>query len=265
MRWSDEIRIETPEQIDVQLEVAGLGSRFVAQVIDWVLKWGLLALLALLVAVVLSLLGAGVERHFSSILLRALLVFFFYVFLLGFDIYFELRHNGQTPGKKHAGIRVVREGGGPVDFQAVCVRNLLGMADFLPSFYALGALLILVTPRGQRLGDLAAGTVVIRERAFTPPVDLDKEIDQLARPELTFTAEQLQACQAEDRHVLRSFFQRYAEMEPEPRSRLAFRLVEAFLTKMGCDPAEPIVDSEDAEQFLASLYRDLESWTRNGQ
>lgn len=263
MQWNDEIRIETPEQIDVQLEIAGLGSRFVAQLYDWLIKWGLVVVIGLLILVVLALLGAPLDSMPSKLAL-AVLVVVFYFFLLGFDIYFELRHNGRTPGKKRAGIRVVRQAGGPLDFQAACVRNLLGMADFLPSAYLLGALLILLSPRGQRLGDLAAGTIVIRERAVAPPDALEDEIEGLASKDIAFSAEQLRSCVADDRHLLRSYFQRYRQLEPSARSRLAFRLTESFLQRLAYEPPTPIVDSSEAEALLASLYRDLRNWSRAG-
>jgi uncharacterized RDD family membrane protein YckC len=263
MQWADEIRIETPEQIDVQLEVAGLGSRFVAQLIDWLFKWGILLGVSLLVLVLLTvlevpLLGGGVH-----VALLALLVALYYAFLLGFDIYFEVRHNGQTPGKRVAGIRVVREGGGPVDFQAACVRNLLGMADFLPLFYMLGSVLILLNRRGQRLGDLAAGTIVLRERSLAAPREVKDEVAELASEEFVFTAEQLAACSGGDREVLRSFFERRPQLEHSAREQLAVRLAATFCAKTACT-ASTVDDGETAEIFLACLYRDLDNWKRHG-
>src|SRR5438445_739901 len=161
MQWTDDIRIETPEQIDLSLEIAGLGSRFVTRVLDWLIKWCILLVGAFLVIAALALLGVDLSR-ISPITLIMFAAALAYAFLLGFDIYYEVRHNGQTPGKKFVGIRVLREGGAPVDFRSACVRNLLGTADFLPMFYLLGGLIMLLSPRGQRLGDMAAGTIVIR-------------------------------------------------------------------------------------------------------
>lgn len=265
MRWSDDVNIETPEQIDVQLEIAGLGSRFVAKLYDWLVKWGMLAVIGVVIALAAALLGASFSSATPPMMLIALLVALFYAFLLGFDLFFELRHNGQTPGKKLAGIRVVREGGGPIDFRSSSIRNLLGLADFLPSFYFLGALIALLTARNQRLGDLAAGTIVIRERAFQPPVELEEEIARLGDEQFTFTADQLKTCLPADRHLLRSYFQRQQDMEPGPRMQLALKLAEKFLVRMAYPSTEPIQDGLQASAFLASLYRDLESWAREGR
>lgn len=261
MAWAEDVKIETPELVEVNLEVAGLGSRFVAQIIDWCVKWGILLLLVLLVAIPVSLLGAAGQFRTGSILLLALIIGLFYFFLLGFDIYYEVRRNGQTPGKRLAGIRVIREGGAPLDFPSACIRNLLGLADFLPMFYMLGGLLILLTPRGQRLGDLAAGTIVVRERASEPPADLQAAIADLASGEFVFTQQQLAACSPSDRHILRSFLLRYNEMKPLPRSQLAQRLADTFEKKMAYHHSAPF----EAEIFLITLYRDLENWARNGR
>jgi uncharacterized RDD family membrane protein YckC len=263
MHWSDEVHIETPEQIEVSLEVAGIGSRFVAQVVDWLIKWSILLVVVVVALVAAGLLGVALSDNTLSYLLAALVIALFYAFLLAFDIYFEVRHNGQTPGKKLAGIRVLREGGAPLDFRSACVRNLLGMADFLPVFYLLGGFLVMVSSRGQRLGDMAAGTIVIRERTLQPPTELNATIQKFASEEFQFTADHLSACSAEDRFILRSFFQRAEEMEERPREQLALRLTNAFLQKLAYQPDEPIADGFRAETFLASLYRDLDNWTKN--
>jgi uncharacterized RDD family membrane protein YckC len=265
MEWADELRIETPEQIEVELEVAGVGSRLVAQLLDWLIKWGILlgvSLVALVAAGLLGLTGAGKA---VQVFLGAVVVALYYTFLLGFDIYFEVRHNGQTPGKKAAGIRVLREGGAALDFQTAAIRNLLGLADFLPFLYLLGALLILLNRRGQRLGDMAAGTVVIRERAAGPPVELMEEVQRLASEDFTFRPEHLVVCTADDRYVLKSYFQRRSELARKPRYQLACRLAEQLCKKTGYDLKERFVDGERAEVFLASLQRDLKSWEQNNR
>lgn len=262
MQWTDEVRIETPEQIEVSLEVAGIGSRFVAQVLDWLIKWSILFVVAVLASIAGGMLGVVLDNKTISYLLAALVIALFYAFQLAFDIYFEVRHNGQTPGKKIAGIRVLREGGAPLDFRSACVRNLLGLADFLPVFYLFGGFLILLSSRSQRLGDMAAGTIVIRERTVQPPTELHEMIQKYASEEFHFTAEHLSACSPNDRFLLRSFFQRAEDMKERPREQLALRLTDIFLQKLAYQTATPIVDDFGAETFLASLYRDLEDWAK---
>jgi len=263
MRWTDEMRIETPEQIEVDLELAGLGSRFVAQLIDWFWKLFATAILALLCVVVLGVLGAGrlVER--PSALLLAVVVAVVYVLWLGYGIYFELRWNGQTPGKRAAGIRVIQVGGAPLDFRAACVRNLLAVADFLPVFHILGAVLILLTERRQRLGDMAAGTVVTRERADPLGADPAEDLTAYATAEYAFTPAHLALLTPADRSLIREFLRRHKGMEHRSWQRLACKLAATFGEKTGYPLGTETTDGEAARAFLASLLRDFEALLRH--
>ncbi len=264
MQWADDVRIETPEQIDVSLEVAGLGSRFMAQVIDWAIKVGGALVLVVVAALFLALLGIALHERAVLTYLGAIGGAILYFLFLTYDVYFEVRHDGRTPGKKVAGIRVIRENGSPVDVRSACIRFFLAFADFLPIFHLLGGLLVLVSARGQRLGDMAAGTLVIRERCREKPVDPTKEVERLVSDEFTFSGEQLAACTPNDRNVLRSFFQRYHELQPRPRQLLALRLADEFTRKTDYQQPHGFLDWPTAESFLATLYRDLEARARMG-
>jgi hypothetical protein len=124
---------------------------------------------------------------------------------------------------------------------------------------------VLLTPRGQRLGDMAAGTIVIRERALEAPREPTKEIDRLATPDFSFTGAQLAACSPNDRHILRSFFQRYQQLEAGSREKLARRLADEFIRKTCYQPI-PAMDGRLApDRFLACLYRDMETDARQGR
>jgi uncharacterized RDD family membrane protein YckC len=262
MHGPDEFRIETPEQIDLALEPAGLGSRFVALVLDLLLWFAVLVLVSLVVG---GLVGLTLPADTALSLLLPLLSALGFLLMVGYNVYFEVRRNGQTPGKWVAGIRVRRDGGGPVDFTASCVRNVLRAADLLPGFYLLGAAVAGLSARRQRIGDLAAGTVVIRERVAEVPEDLARVIEKLASAEVTFTPEQVAACAAADRHVLRSFFRRQRDLDPQARLQLATRLAENFAAKTGYQPPDPLTQGDRPLVFLASLYRDLESWATHGR
>jgi uncharacterized RDD family membrane protein YckC len=264
MQWTDEIRLETPEQIGVDLELAGLGTRFLARMVDWLLK--LAVSVVLVVAVGIPLLLAGGVGGFEAVgaFAAALVITLGYLLWLGYDVFCEARYNGQTVGKWVAGIRVIRDSGAPLDFQAAGVRNLLRFGDFLPGVYLFGAFLILVTARRQRLGDLAAGTIVVRERVEEAPEETAAVIQKYASPEYVFSASQLSACTANDRNVLRSFFQRLDQLEGPNRAELARKLAFVMLAKTGYAPEYPIVTGKQAAVFLASLFRDLEQQARRG-
>ncbi len=263
MEWTDHVSIETPEQIDVSLEIAGLGSRFVACVVDWLIK-AIFILALVVLGLILTALVASSGVPFGVTLFLALLVTLYFLFSVGYKIYFEVCRNGQTPGKKFAGIRVIRAGGGPVDFITSGIRNLLALGDVVPLFYLVDGFFVLITKKGQRLGDMAAGTIVIRERLEEAPRDESKQVETWASAEVAFTAEQLAGCQPEDRHILRSFFQRFATLRERPRRQLALRLAAEFARKTAYQPAVPLDSGEQAMTFLASLYRDLEKLARHG-
>jgi uncharacterized RDD family membrane protein YckC len=257
------MRIETPEQIGVDLELAGLGSRFLAQLADWF--WKILLSLVLLGIGLLFMVLAGATNPFenASPLFIASIVTALYLVWLGYGIFFELRWNGQTPGKQSAQIRVIRQGGAPIDVQAAAVRNLLAVADFLPAFHMLGALLILLTPNRQRLGDLAAGTIVVRERVVRTGPDEVEHLIEHASEEFAFTAEQLAAVVPSDIAIIRSFLQRYKSMDRPSRERLGLEIAERLQRKTGSSPGDDLLDGGAARTYLASLLRDWEQYRRH--
>ncbi len=149
MRRELEYVVTTPEQVYFRYELAGPVERACA----WLVDAG--CLLALLLAVVSALAAGG-----------ALVVPLIYVgmFLVqwGYFLFFEWRWNGATPGKRLMGLRVIQESGVRCSTERLVLRNFLRVVDALPFLYVVGGLCTLVTRRGQRIGDLAAGTLVVR-------------------------------------------------------------------------------------------------------
>jgi uncharacterized RDD family membrane protein YckC len=161
----EELVVATPERVSFRLETAGLGSRFVAQLIDGA------ALSGIVIAVGLASAGLGVLTRNA---LLATLVFVL-LGLLGAWAYLivpEALWAGKSLGKLALGLRVVDAQGGPITAGQAIVRNLLRIVDFLPVYYAVGAIAIFVSSRNQRLGDMVAGTVVVRDRAAVRLADL---------------------------------------------------------------------------------------------
>jgi uncharacterized RDD family membrane protein YckC len=158
--YEDRISVATPEGVDLEVTLAGVGSRFVAGVIDQLLRWAVLLALVALLAVLEATTGAD---GFSGAGVVVLIVAIFLV-QFGYDVVFETRAAGRTPGKRWTGLRVVKIGGAPVGFVTSALRNILRIVDSLPGFYLVGMVSVLLTRNNQRLGDLAAGTIVVRER-----------------------------------------------------------------------------------------------------
>lgn len=219
--------IATPEGVALELPLAGLGSRSIAGGVDLALK-GLLVLALLVVLTLLDLVGF------------ALLVPLAAVVLFGYDVLFEVRGAGRTPGKRMTGLRVVREDGAPVDVTASAIRNAVRVVDGLPTSYIPTVLAVLATRRNQRLGDLAAGTIVVRERR---PAAAERP------PEAPHAAEavswDLSAISRDELAGIRSFLQRRGDLTPEARTALARRLSDAVAAKVAGAPPD-----RDHERFL---------------
>lgn len=158
MQVDDRLTISTPEGVDLELVLAGLGSRFLARAVDTLLQSaGILAL-----ALVWGAASSVSEGADGWIVAVVIVVVFLLVF--AYDAAFEVLGSGRTPGKRAAGIRVVGMRGEPIGFVTAAIRNIVRLVDFLPILYLTGTFVIVASTRNQRLGDLAAGTLVVREK-----------------------------------------------------------------------------------------------------
>jgi uncharacterized RDD family membrane protein YckC len=149
----DRVTIATPEGVSLELVLAGVGSRFIARLLDTLIQFAIIFALAL-----------GIYVTSAPGVVRAVVRVLFFLVLFGYDIPFEVLNGGRTIGKLAAGIRVVGAVGEPVGFLASAIRTILRIVDFLPVAYVAGVICMVATKRDQRLGDLAAGTIVVRDR-----------------------------------------------------------------------------------------------------
>ena len=228
--------IATPEGVELDLVLAGAGSRFIAGLLDALLRGAtLLALFVLAAMSGISEVGAVVLLSLGSFLV-----------LFGYDVLFELAAGGRTPGKRWTGLRVVGLDGGPVTVGSSVVRNLLRIVDALPGPYLVGILLVALTRRHQRLGDLVAGTVVIRERrdVRAGPV-LGTPV--VAEPHV-LDGWDVSAITTEEVAAVRRFLERRPMLTDEARGRLARELAARLRPKVvGPD------ERATPEQFLQDL------------
>jgi len=153
VQLDNRVTFATPEGVVLELVLAGLGSRFLARLLDTVIQGALIIALAI---------GIAATRAPGWIL--AMSFGFIFLIVFAYDVLFEVLNNGRTIGKQAAGIRVLGQGGEPIRFLASAVRNIVRIIDFLPVFYLVGSISIVTTEHDQRLGDLAAGTIVARDR-----------------------------------------------------------------------------------------------------
>ena len=225
MSYEDKIRIETPEGVDLELILAGLGSRMGAGVIDLSIRW-----------LVLIILGVGLGYLTSGLGIGLFLGIYAPIFLLieiGYDIAFETLNDGRSIGKRSLGIRVVRMHGEPVEFRASAVRNIIRLVDGLLTGYLAGVISILVTSRGQRLGDLAAGTLVVRDRVMD--VSQRTASFEYRPPERSGTWD-VSLVTADELGTLRRFLERRGALAVDARSRIAREIATRLRTKIGGVP-----------------------------
>jgi uncharacterized RDD family membrane protein YckC len=233
MEYEDRITIWAPEGIELDYTLAGLGSRFIAASVDTLIR---IALLGALLGV-LAALGASATAVLIVLILGTFLALFAY------DIAFEVWAGGRTPGKRWSGLRVLMASGQPVSFAPSAVRNVMRIVDEWATAFIPGTISILLTERCQRLGDLAAGTIVIRERRAGTPVLASTELRNL-RPELDVTA-----VSASELAAIRDFLARRDELTAESRARVAGVLAQRVGAKIG-----GLADGElSAEQLLETV------------
>jgi uncharacterized RDD family membrane protein YckC len=167
----------TPEGVSLDVVLAGLGSRFTAYLLDFLIQLALLVVVSLLLALVVS--GGG---ETSRLLANGFLVLFAFLDFIGYFVVCEMLTSGRSIGKRAAGLRVVRADGGAPGFWSSTLRNLLRLIDMIPfPFYLVGSVLVLATTRNQRLGDLAGGTLVVRTRTAASTVLAGRGWDDAAQ------------------------------------------------------------------------------------
>lgn len=238
------LELETHERVAVSLELAGIGARAFAWLAD-----ALCIFLLWVTLLVLYSISGDLFRDVEALSFAGQLLAVLSVFLAGWgwDVLWETLGGGRTPGKRLAGIRVVRADGGPPGLAESLVRNVLRAVE-LPLAYAPGILAVALGARRQRLGDVVAGTLVVRQARF----DLSRYdvtgLDARSRfPQLRARAQA--SLDAGGFERLGDFLRRRAELAPGARAQLAARLAAALAARAGVD-APP---AGEAEPFLEAL------------
>lgn len=239
------VSVRTPESIAFSYELAGLGSRFLAVAVDLAIQT------LLIIAIFWGLsLAATTEKtpvrgnmHLADSIAIAVVVAIVFAVFFGYFIVFEAFWNGQTPGKRMLGLRVVRDGGYAVDFTACAIRNLIRVLEFALGFYVISAVAAVLSSENKRLGDIAAGTIVVRDVKAATLETLVAQNEAARRP--------LQSLTPEEQVLVDRFVNRRAGLEPHVRAQIAARLAERIRSRV---PAElqRLDDEELLERVSAS-------------
>jgi uncharacterized RDD family membrane protein YckC len=267
---SDQLSIETPELVAIEMPLAGIGSRFIALLVDYLI-WAA-GMLVLIFFGSLILPALGVFSRLSEQWAVASVIFIVFLVQWGYFTLFEALWNGRTPGKRIARIRVIQRSGRAIGLFESMARNLLRYIDQIPfPLHAVGVVCMFVTRQHQRLGDLAAGTLVVRDReeetslwGETGARSLTASIFQPAAPApephtaVTLPSDGIARLSPADLEVLEGFFSRRLDMALPTREALAQRIAAAIQAKSGLEPPP----NTSIETFLEAIARQLRDLAR---
>ncbi|MEU7075846.1 RDD family protein [Streptomyces narbonensis] len=237
--------VVTGDAVVLGLQPARLPSRALAVLIDLAVVWAVY----LLVMIGIALATASLDEAATT----ALSIASFLLVLVGAPIAVETLTHGRSLGKLACGLRVVRDDGGPVRFRHALVRGAMGVVEILMTFGVVACIASLVSERGRRLGDVFAGTLVVRERipaaralAVPPPppwlVGRFAELDLSAVPERLWLE-------------IRQYLTRARELDPFVGRRLAERLADELVTLTGTPPPPGV----PADAYLAGVVAERQA------
>ena len=244
----EEHGIDTPEQVQLHFPLAGLGSRFLALLLDTVIQFAANFVLIIVIVLVFSAgMRSGAMNRMSDTAGKwfiAGIILAYFLLFWGYFSLFEAFRNGQTPGKRVLKIRVIKGSGRQITFFEALARNLVRVVDSLPGMYLVGVISILLTKENKRLGDLVADTIVVHERVeefgtyaaipasrtFTSGL---YPVPAAPMPELQgIAADRVAMLGGEDLHLIDSYLARAIALPMETRGVLSSRLLDALCGKM---------------------------------
>lgn len=249
MSSPDKLTIETPEQTSLEFPLAGIGSRFLALAADTALQ--MLALLILVVIAAIVIPGARWLGRAGTQWVVALLVLGLFLINFGYFAFFEAVWNGQTPGKRYAQLRVMKDSGQPITAYEAIVRNLVRIVDALPAAYAVGIVSVLLSRLNKRLGDYVAGTVVVHERPLEGVSPTWERVTRTAA--LTYDVSPITP---EEFQLIETFLLRRGSLEPAVRRHMASEIADRVGKKLSVPP-EARLHSETFLEAIAEQRRRL--------
>ena len=252
MESLDRLDIDTPEQISLELPLAGIGSRFLALTIDSLIQVGLFIVLTIM-GWILSMsyteLSGAADKFLSETVGTIVVILVPFCLYWGYFAFFEILWQGQTPGKRVAGLRVIHQTGRPMTAIECIGRNLMRVIDMQPAaIYAVGLICMMCNKQNRRVGDFVAGTIVVHDRALdsvsptwgttTSATPVPLELRKLSSDELV---------------LIETYLNRRYDLDATVRNMTAQRIVTMISEKLGISKPP---DQRD-DDFLESVARQL--------
>jgi len=252
----DRLDIDTPEQISLELPLAGIGSRFLALTIDSLIQIGVTIVL-IIAGVVISMsyteLAGAADKFFSQTVGAIVTIVVPFCLYWGYFAFFEILWQGRTPGKRVAGIRVIHQTGRPMTAIECIGRNLMRALDIQPGIYAVGLICMMCNKQNRRVGDYVAGTIVVHDKALdsVSPTWGDKRVGD-KRFEGAVPSE-LRKLTPGELVLIETYLNRRYDLDPTVRALTAQRIVAMITEKLGV----PKPQEQSEEYFLESIARQL--------
>ena len=254
MPISDEVLdIQTPENVGFDYQVAGIGSRFLSTLIDMILIILLEVVVMFATLLVMRAFGDGSSINGFSAWALALFGLIAWIFFWGYYVFFEMIWNGQSPGKRWVGLRVIRGDGTPVTMSESFIRNLVRIIDFLPATYGIGVITMFIDKQSRRLGDLAASTLVVLDRAPMNIQELSAKRAVQLRPYAKVSLEgfPVERLTNDDLHLIEDYLLRRHQLTHG--DQLAVQILNTLNIRLGL-PQRTMTPSE-AEEVLATILQ----------
>ena len=242
----DKLTIDTPEQVHLEFTLAGIGSRFMATFLDTLIQ------LVVYGVLIISVLLFALNPFTGRAPMWVLAIFFFVVFCVywGYYAIFEIVWKGQTPGKRWAGIRVIKESGRPITpFEAIA-RNLMRVVDWLPSLYGVGVVTMLLNSQNRRLGDFVAGTLVVHETS-----DRETTLFFNTGEKAEFLFPQAAGLNLQEAELIETFLARRLDIPRDVRQQNALRIAEMISARLGISPDARPADNETFLELMVKEFR----------
>lgn len=255
MIQTTKIAVDTPENIQLEFELAGLASRFLAYLMDALIQLAILLILFYALTIAAVALSSFVPEEARDFLPVAAILLIFLLYE-GYFVFLETYWRGQSIGKRILGLRVVKDGGQPIRFTDAFIRNIMRFADMLPPIwfyptYGIGCAVLMSNRLHKRIGDFAAGTIVVREkriRGFEHVRALQIHPDMLRQIRMPFTG----SLTNDDLYVVREFFYRKNTFPPDVRLKLAESIATHIRVKLRMEQpiAQPVKFLDDLMLYL---------------
>ncbi|GIN90940.1 transporter [Siminovitchia terrae] len=254
----EKVGVKTPEFVSIQFQLAGLGSRMAAYMLDWLIL-GVMNVIIIIIPLILFIDGNPLYDDLTSIVM-AILIIALFVLNWGYFIFMEFYFGGKTIGKRVLGIRVIQDNGHSLTLLSSFIRNFMRIVDSLPAGYLTGLLMIFFHPKHKRVGDLVAGTMVVHERKakrlgkLTP---VEKEIQRrgLSKHDILVEEFSIRALNAQDWNLIRTYSQRLLQLPMEERHDLTNQVAEILFPKIGWDTKGK--STRELEDSLLVLYLNM--------